>query len=179
MLKFIKKLINYITKMVIGNGIEMMMRKILFTWLQSASTDPNDFTKINNTIENILERELTGIDNYGIEKTMKSVLYNDVCPSLVKNIAEIFKDREEEHAHNIQSTREILLNYFMLLSDLAYWGNKIPEEVMNIFRINVVNYFDTIASKAILLWYVNVENILKYFINNHRSIKTLKALVKN
>lgn len=177
MIKFIDKLLNYITKMVIGNGIELMMRRILMTWLLNSSIIENhDYDNINEIIDFILETELTGrSDASGAETTMLKELYEVVCPKLVKNSAEIFENKADEQAHSIQNTKEILLNYFQLL-DLTMWGNKIPNEIKDIFRVQVANYFDTITSKSILLWYVNVENILKFFINNHRCLKTLLEL---
>lgn len=178
MLTFIEALLNYITKMVIGNGIELMMRRILMTWLLDASNTTNyDYVKINEIIRYILETDLTGKMDDSKPTTMLKELYNNVCPNLVKNSAEIFEDRSDEQAHNVQNTKEILLNYFQLL-DLTPWGAKIPSEVKDIFNVQVVNYFDTIISKSIGLWFVNVENILKFFINNYRCLKTMLELIR-
>jgi hypothetical protein len=159
--------------MVIGNGIELMLRKILMTWLLNSSiTETPDYNDINDTIDYILTEELTGMEN----KNMLNELYDTVCLNLVKNSAEIFENKSEEQAHNLQNTKEILLNYFQLL-DLTPWGDKIPTEVKNIFYVQVTNYFDTITSKSILLWFVNVENILKFLINNYRCLKTLLSII--
>ena len=175
MLKFIEELLNYITIMVIGNGIELMMRRILMTWLLDASID-KDYDKINEIINYILETDLTGKIDDDKPTTMLKELYNNVCPNLVKNSVEIFENRSDEQAHNVQNTKEILLNYFQLL-DLTVWGNKIPNEVKDIFNVQVINYFDTIISKSISLWFVNIENILKFFINNYRCLKTMLELI--
>jgi hypothetical protein len=178
-LVFIEQLLNYITKMVIGNGIELMMRRVLMTWLQNASTTKDyDYQQINEIIEYILESELTGkTDSVGASTNMLKELYEVVCPNLVKNSAEIFENKSDEQAHYVQNTKEILLNYFQLL-DLTTWGNKIPSEIKDIFRVQVVNYFDTITTKSISLWFVNVENILKFFINNYRCLKTMMELIR-
>jgi hypothetical protein len=175
MLKFIEELLNYITIMVIGNGIELMMRRILMTWLLDASID-KDYDKINEIINYILETDLTGKIDDDKPTTMLKELYNNVCPNLVKNSAEIFENRSDEQAHNVQNTKEILLNYFQLL-DLTVRGKEIPNEVKDIFNVQVVNYFDTIISKSISLWFVNIENILKFFINNYRCLKTMLELI--
>jgi hypothetical protein len=172
-LKFIEKLLIYITQMVIGNGIELMLRKILMTWLLNSSiNEMPDYDEINDTIDYILTEELIGMDG----KNMLNELYDTVCLNLVKNSAEIFENKSEEQAHNLQNTKEILLNYFQLL-DLTPWGDKIPTEVKNIFYVQVTNYFDTITSKSILLWFVNVENILKFLINNYRCLETLLSII--
>jgi hypothetical protein len=178
-LKFIEQLLNYITRMVIGNGIELMMRRILMTWLfnANASASTNNYDEINDIIEYILESDLTGkTDNSGAPTNMRKELYEKVCPNFVKNSAEIFENKSEEQAHYVQNTKEILLNYFQLL-DLTAWGSKIPNEIKNVFIVQVTNYFDTIISKSILLWFVNVENILKLFINNYRCLKTMMELI--
>jgi len=158
--------------MVIGNGIELILRRILMTWLNNANItrDTNNYRQINEIISFILEEELTGKNN-----NMLDQLYNVVCPELVKNSAEIFADKVEEQAHYPKQTKEILIDYFELL-ELTTYGSTIPEEVKNIFKGQVVNYFDTFISKSILLWHVNIENILKYFINNYRCLKTFIEL---
>jgi hypothetical protein len=178
-LVFINSLLKYITKMIIGNGIELMMRRILMTWLQNATiTNTTDYEKINEYIQWILEEDLVGkTDVLGNPTNMLKELYEVVCPKLVKNSAEIFEDKSDEQAHLVQQTKEILMGYFQLL-DLTPMGGKIPDDVKNIFRVQVVNYFDTFTSKSILSWYVNIENILKYFINNYRCLKTFIELNK-
>lgn len=42
---------------------------------------------------------------------------------------------------------------------------------------NVITYFDSFISRTILLWLVNIENIFKFFINNHRSTDILLKLL--
>ena len=50
--------------MVIGNGIELMLRKILMTWLLNSSiTKTPNYGEINDTIDYILTEELTGMEN--------------------------------------------------------------------------------------------------------------------
>lgn len=165
-LVFIKETIEYITEMVIGSGIEMMMRRILLTYF-TESSPTNDISSMTERIDMILNSTITG-------KTvsMLEILYKDICPLLVKNSAEIFANRAEEQGHYPQSVREILTSYFQLLE-----VHNISPEILLIFKKDVVSYFDTFVSKTILLWYVNIENILKYFINNYRCLETLHALV--
>jgi hypothetical protein len=177
-LKFIEELLNYITKLVIGNGIELMMRRILMTWLQNATIIENkDYKQINDIIKFILESTIEGITNtLGDPTNMLKELYEVVCPKLVKNSAEIFFDKSYEQAHSTEQVKEILIEYFQLL-DVAPYSSYLTDEIKNIFRTQVVNYFDTFISRSILLWLVNIENILKYFINNHRCLRTFIELV--
>jgi hypothetical protein len=175
-LKFIDQMLNYVCKIVIGNGIELMMRRILLSWLQNAQPDL-DFAKITENINFILDDTLTGLaDEDGKPMSMLSQLYDNICPKFVKNSTEIYANKSEEQGHISQSIKEILLNYFILLDNSP---KPIPDEIRLIFKKEVTNYFDTFISKTILLWYVNVENILKFNINNYRCLETLNKLVQN
>ena len=176
-LKFIDQMLNYVCKIVIGNGIELMMRRILLTWLQNAQPQPKlNFKEINEIINFILDDNLTGLaDEDGKPMSMLSQLYDNICPKFVTNSVEIFANKSEEQGHNSQTIKEILLNYFILLDNSP---KPIPDEIRLIFKKEVTNYFDTFISKTILLWYVNVENILKFNINNYRCLETLNKLVQ-
>jgi len=99
-------------------------------------------------------------------------LYEVICPKLVINSVEIFKDKKEEAAFELQTTREILSSYFSFMEVIP-----LSEEIMEHLRKEVTNYFDTITSKTILLWYINFENMLKYIINNHRCLKTFLEML--
>ena len=92
---------------------------------------------------------------------------------LVKNSVEIFANRAEEQGHYNEPINEILSTYFQNLESESGISSVIHE----IFRKDVVTYFDTFTSKTILLWYVNIENILKFYINNYRCVETLKQLL--
>lgn len=165
-LSFIQDLLEYITKMVIGNGIELMMRRILLTYFTT--------TDINSNIEMATYRikQILNLVESGKTKSLKDILYDVVCPLLVKNSAEIYANRAEEQGSFNTPVREILSNYFQLLSNAP----NLPPELLNVFTKDVVTYFDTFVSRTIYLWYVNIENILKYFINNYRCIETYNQL---
>ena len=169
-LVFIEDLLNYMTKMVIGNGIEMIMRRILLTYF--TSIDPTGSIKnANYRIEQIMDSTEAGKD-----QTLHDILYDRICPLLVKNSVEIFANRTEEQASYKMQVREILTNYFKLLENS---GIALSSEVIRIFNRDVVTYFDTFTSRTISLWYVNIENILKYFINNYRCLETYNKLTRN
>ena len=166
-LKFINDALLYITKMVIGNGIELMMRKILFTYFSSTLIE-DDIEKITEHIDFILSSKLLQKSESILDN-----LYNEVCPLLVKNSANIFEDKIDKMGHTTQPVREILLNFFNLL-DISVFN--LNEDIKNIFKTEVTAYFDTIIGRTILLLHVNIENIFKYFINNYRALKTLTEL---
>ncbi len=173
-LKFIKSMLYYNTQLVIGHGIELMIRRILLTYLTNAL--PNfDLIDINNRIKFILEEELIGqTDKDGNSTTLLKLLYDEICPNLVLNSVDIYSNKSEEQAHNPQSIKEILLNYFQLFENSPI---KLPDEIKVIFKKDVTNYFDTFVSQTILLWYVNSENIFKFFINNFRCLETFIKLI--
>jgi hypothetical protein len=160
----------YLTKITIGNSIELILRRIFLTYLQDAADAAKDdsLKEINIKITYWLEEDFAGILNSDGEKTsLLKYLYNEICPKLVKNNAEIFEDKNEEAGFVSQTTREILLGYFNLFDEL-----NLPENVVGHIKKEVTNYLDTIIGKTILLWHVNFENILKFFINNYRCLET-------
>ena len=173
-LEYANKMLIYLTKMTIGTNIELIIRRILFTYLTESSSESNIRKKvrhINNRIDYYLTSELI-TDSEGNNQSLSSYLYEVVCPKLVINSVEIFKDKKEEAAFELQTTREILLSYFSFMEVIP-----LSEEIIEHLRKEVTNYFDTITSKTILLWYVNFENMLKYIINNHRCLKTFLEML--
>ena len=158
LLGFVKNMLEYITKEVICFGIEQFIRRILFTYYYEIYklTKRGNIDYINKIIDSNID-------------TIKDLLYNDVCKKLVKNSSEIFEDKTDEENHTLESTKEILLELFKNLEE-------IPNEIKNILNRDVVNYFDSFVSRTILLWHVNFENILKYFINCYRCLKTFEII---
>jgi hypothetical protein len=152
-LRYIKDMLEYTTKLVIGNGIEIMMKRILFEFYNTS----DEIEKTNQKIDYILADMITK-------------LYDNVCPKLVEIAAEIYADKSEELNGNNQTVRSVLSDFFDLLENSPI---PLTDEIKLIFKKDILNYFDLIASKSILLWYVNVENIFKFIINNHRCYKTL------
>ena len=169
-LVFIENLLNYLTKIVIGNGIEMIMRRILLTYFMGIDPEKS-INNANYRIEQIMD-----LTEAGKDQRLHDILYDRICPLLVKNSVEIFANRTEEQASYKMQVREILTNYFKLLENS---GISISSEVIRIFNRDVVTYFDTFTSRTISLWYVNIENILKYFINNYRCLETYNKLTGN
>jgi hypothetical protein len=160
----IEKILIDICKLTIGNGLELIVRRILMQYF--ISMYPTDsITSISERIDMMLENESI------IGNNLISTLYNKTCPKLVKNAAEIYKNRNEQISSVQQSSREIILELFSLFDQFM-----LPNELIILLKSNVVSYFDTISSKAISLWFVNIENIMKYFINNYRCVETFNQL---
>ena len=166
---FIRDMLEYISKLTIANSIELIMRRILFTYFSSTSVDKS-IDYINSIIDYILE----GVWG-GHEKSLIDTLKQDISHELVKNASEIFDNRPEEQGYNNKPTREILIDFFQRLHN---YPGQLPDEILNVFNKDVVTYFDTFVSKSIMLWQVNAENIFKYFINNYRCVKTLIEVSK-
>jgi hypothetical protein len=162
-LRFINDMLVYICKLVFGTSIEYMMRRILFTYFNQSMENMNDIT---SRINLIIDTEYTG-------KKLIDRLYCDVCPELVRTSAEIFKSRADEQGNPFRPVRDILLNFFKLLEISPI---KLDSIIIDVFKKNVTPYLDSFISKSILLWYVNVENILKFFINNYRATQSLIEL---
>ena len=167
-LKFIEDLLNYTTKIVLGQNIELTIRKILFTYFYNTLTD-NTCKNIDNIIDYILNTELTGYD-----KNLCNYLYDIICPKLVKNCSEIFKNNAEKKGHTIESVRDILSNYFELLHLVPI---TLSDEIINIFKKDIINYYDIFVTKIIKLWHINIENIFTYIINNYRCLQTTLYLL--
>jgi hypothetical protein len=69
-----------------------------------------------------------------------------------------------------KSSRQILQKLFAPLKNSSI---TLPDEVLNKFDKQVVEYLDLFIIRTIEMWHVNAENIFKYFINNYRCLKTL------
>jgi hypothetical protein len=167
-LKFMESLLIYVCRIVIGSGLEMMIRRILHTYY-SAQKPSSDFTEINNSVNYFMTSK-----DFGYDESFVDMIYSKVCPSLVKNSAEIFANKEEEQGHYIQQVREILGDYFNNFENTPL--AKSPE-ILGIFKKDVTTYFDTFVSRTISLWHVNIENIFKFYINNYRCLETLETLI--
>ena len=154
-LRFIKDLLEYLTKLVICNGIEYSMRHILFTFYTSSSDEESSYAiydKINYIFSGVIE---------GFNDTLHDILFNNICERLVKCSTSIYKDKDDKILYQNETIRDILLEFFNYL-DLSL------DEIKQIFELQLIPYFDNFISKTILLWMVNIENIFKYFINTFR-----------
>jgi hypothetical protein len=164
---FVRDMLEYLTEISICTGLELVIRRILHTYFSNTLSDETQ-ANINNRIEFILESE-----SYGMNQSLLDILTNEIAPELAKNASEIFTDKSDEQGHLVRPPRDILISFFQNLENSPI---KLPPEIITIFIKDVVSYFDTFTSRAIMLWQVNAENIFKYFINNYRCVKTILSL---
>lgn len=164
---FIRDMIEYLTETTICTGLELVMRRILHTYFSNTLSDDSQ-QKISDRIDFILESK-----SYGMSESLLDILKNKIAPELAKNASEIFDNQSDEQGHLVRPVRDVLIGFFQNLENSPI---KIPPEIITVFIKDVVSYFDTFASKAILLWHVNAENIFKYFINNYRCVETITSL---
>ena len=166
-LEFINEMLEYLTRIIICNSIEYMMRRILYNYFYNSSVD-NNYESINIKITYIINSEIVEIN-----KSIKDILFDNISIRLVKSVVGIFRNKNEENLYTNETIRDILSEFF---DHLKVFDNMISENILNIFSSNVVSYFDSFTSRTILLWMVNIENIFKFFINNYRSNNILLLL---
>ncbi len=164
---FVRDMLEYLTEISICTGLELVIRRILHTYFSNTLSDETQ-ANINDRIEFILEST-----SYGMNQSLLDILKNEIAPELAKNASEIFTDKSDEQGHLVRPPRDILISFFQNLENSPI---KLPPEIITIFIKDVVSYFDTFTSRAIMLWQVNAENIFKYFINNYRCVKTILSL---
>jgi len=182
-LKYIYDIINDVCKLLIGSSIENCMRDILTTYFNENIDAPPD--TINSYINMIL---CNSMFHYTIDQNNNSepsepsesteplkttvslleILYHSVCPRLVKSTLKIFSNEQEYGSYVNDSINEILTNYFQLLNN---YDNIIPPHIINLFTENITSYFDIFTNKIITLWFINIENILRFIINTYKCLK--------
>ena len=168
-LEFIKEMLEYLTNIIICNGIEYMVRKILFIYFSNSSYE-SDIESVTVNIEYIINSKIISID-----KTLLEILHTDICTRLVKSSVNIFQNQAEQNLYNNESISDILLEFF---EHFNIFDNMLSNEIKKVFTSNVVSYFNSFTSRTILLWMINAENIFKFFINNYRSTDILLELTK-
>jgi hypothetical protein len=173
-LKFIKEILVYLTQIIICNGIEYIMRKILYEYFLLTSTS-NNFNDINIYINSIFTTDVnTDLETNTGQKTIEYLLKEDLPERLVRASVKLFEEEEPAKTYNQdESVRDILIELF---DNLDIFGDYLPDNIKNIFRTNVVLYFESFTSRTILLWLINIENIFKFFINNYRLTDILLQL---
>lgn len=167
-LKIIFNILVYLTKMVICNGIEYIIRRILFNYYTESSNSYNNLDFINTRINYIINKEIKDLNT-----NLHDILFNKISERFVKTATGIYEDNEDELLFQSETIRDILIEFFDHFKIFPYLNNIKP-----LFDSQVISYFDTFIGKTILLWMVNIENIFKFFINNYRSTDILLMLLK-
>ena len=166
----INKILIYITRTVIGYNLESTIKNLLYQYFYNNNTFRNKNEKTNYS-----NKKINYIFHNNIEYNINLVnyIYDIVCPSLVTSSVGIFANKNEELQYEKLQIKDILKNLVDLLDNSPIF---IDETFKNSLKKKIILYFDTFVSNIILLWYVNIENILKFIINNYRSLEILTIL---
>ena len=159
-LEFVNNLLIHITKTFICSNIESVIEKILYEYFANTT---------NDDIDSIIEKITYMVS------LIKDELYNEIPAKFVKNSCNIFQDQNEKSIHVIETVSEILGNLIDKINQNS--GISINEYTINIFKSNIIPYFDTIVYKLINNWNVVIENIFLFHINHFRILKCLKAIL--
>lgn len=146
----------------------------------------NTKTYITNNIVNILESVFKNIisDNTllpGLLEApkpyphMKSLANDELAPNLVKNVLELFENKEEKDNFNKTNIKELLKNYFKLLRKQCI---TFDDKIYNYFENDVTNYFDNFIEILIKNWYILCQNIIIHQINL-LELENIKADITN
>ena len=143
------------------------MREFLLTYLQkNSSSSYDEHLKIINLILN---------DDIINGESLLDILYDVISDKLALNSIEIFQNKQDLYGSNLESIKDILVNYFKLLNNFE---EILSNDIINIFINNIASYFDVFITKCINLWFVNMENILRFIINNYRCLKTFETIIE-
>jgi len=164
--KFIKDMLNYVAKIVFGTSIILLVRRILFTYFNTIEILEDDFNTKMKTIQAKIERIFT-------DTQFITTLENETLPELVTIASNIYTNKTDE-MNSGNKSRQILQKLFAPFKNSSI---TLPDEVLNKFDKQVVEYLDLFIIRTIEMWHVNAENIFKYFINNYRCLKTLLCFI--
>ncbi len=159
-LEFVNDLLIHMTKTFICSNIESVIEKILYEYFANNTTE--EITDTIYTIEYIVS-------------LIKDKLYNELPAKFVKNSCNIFKDQHDQAATIVETVSEILGNLIDIINIKS--PIKIDYYTINIFKSNIIPYFDTIIYKLINNWNVVIENIFLFHINHFRILNCLKVIL--
>nr|QFG74736.1 MAG: hypothetical protein [Megaviridae environmental sample] len=165
LLLFTKDLLVHLTKNIICNGLEIIIKKILYQEIQAMSTD--------TTIVSI--KDIITLRLHNVTEKLYNDDSNNIAERLVINAVKIFKNRSNEENHEDETVEEILTEFFNYL-EIQSDPYKISEFTIGILKSEISKYFDTISFKIINNWNVVIENVFMFFINQNRYIQTIKQL---
>lgn len=171
--KFCHDLLIHLTQNIICFDLEMIIRKILYQNFQQKYLESNG-QDIVRKIDHVLKSENK---DFKEGKTILDILYQVVAPKLVKNSINFFKDKYDKQTFNLESTKEILENFFELFTITEPIKINKQDYVFKIFNNEIINYFDTITSKIIINWLVVIENQFKFIINQKRILNCIVEML--
>ncbi len=155
----IKKILKQTFELTIGYSTQLLIKKILLEYFLSQGDKPDT---ISGKIDLIINEEII------------NMLNNELFEELVKINAGIFDNNDDKITYILKSTDRILISLFDKILNNNILKN--DESLKLVFYNNITPYLNTIISNCIKYWYVNIENIMKYFINNYRCLETLSSL---
>ena len=179
---FMYDVLVHLTQNIICYSVEMIMRKVIHQQLRQTYPDLTIVDRIANT-DRLLNQEVSFEAPVAAEplppmENYLELLYKHIAIKLVKNSVDVFEDKYEEAEMEIQTPREILTEYFDLLTIAEGVEFDTESYGMQILKTDVASYFDTIIPKIINNWMVVMENQLRFIINQKRILETLLALLQ-
>lgn len=171
-LSFVKKLLIFCTKHFLMVPYIEYLKIMLFEHFKNVyqMSDDDILSRVDFCFDYTLtyNNKLNNID---------TILKDVISKKLVENSVNIFDDSYQEDEFTSQSQKEILdsiTNLFIINPIIP-----IPEDATvfkNIAELNM--FYDTFINRTINNWFVIIENVLKFNINQGRIIKSLYNLFR-
>ena len=169
-LLFINKLLIFMTKNIICMGIEIFTRKLLIKYLLQKFPD-QDFNFYIEKIDSLFNTRV-------IRKvTLTEYLYNEISERLVKNVSNIYKNRDDEVSHSLESVEDILSEFIGVVQTNGIINISDEDMIIKILKRDVLKYFSLITPLVIKNWQVTCENYMRFYINHYRISKCKKILL--
>ena len=136
---------------------------------------------VNILLKNVKENAYTDAfaDYVNVNIIITPELYTEVSTKLVKNSVSIFDNQNNESVFSFESTK-LTLDQVCLSFEIE---NRLTDEIPDGDRTNINNllnaikeinsYFDTFVNKTILNWWVVIENVFKFDINQGRIVECI------
>ena len=169
-LLFINKLLIFMTKNIICMGIEIFTRKLLIKYLLQKFPDQDlnfYLLKIDSLFNDRVIRKVT----------LTEYLYNEISKRLVKNVSNIYKNRDDEVSHSLESVEDILSEFIGVVQTNGIINISDEDMIIKILKRDVLKYFSLITPLVIKNWQVTCENYMRFYINHYRISKCKKILL--
>ena len=169
-LLFINKLLVMMTKNIICSGIEIFTRKLLLKYLLQKFPD-QDFLFYYNKINSVFN------DRTVRKTSLSKFLYGEVVERLVINTSNIFKNRDHEINHSLESVEDIFSEFIGLVETNGIINITEEDMIIKILKRDVLKYFSLITPTMIKNWQVTCENYMRFYINHFRILKCYNTLI--
>lgn len=182
-LKEFKEILVKLTQKILCYNIEMIIRKVLYSYFQPNYEPDQIILNINYILKNEKKtktekkKQEGGGDNKSLNSNILDKLYNEVAEKFVMNSVDVFENEDDKDSFNYQSPDEILESFFDSLTENNIFIKK-DNYVISILKNQVISYFNTIIQKTIENWLVVMENQLRFIINQERIIDCILKMMK-